>query len=56
MRENCSKWSEFDIVAFEKIRLAIINHSPLVTFNPKRAFFIASDACDTGYRGVVLLT
>ncbi len=47
------KWNESDKVAFEKLRLAIINHSDLVPFNPSRAIFVASDACDTGYGGVV---
>ena len=42
-----------DIVAFEKLRLAIINHSSLVPFNPTRLLFVASDACDTGCGGVV---
>lgn len=50
------KWTEVDIAAFEKLRLAIINHSPLVPFNPKRAILVASDACDTGYGGVVYHT
>ena len=47
------KWKELDIVAFEKLRLAIINHADLVPFDPTRPIYIASDACDTGYGGVV---
>ncbi len=35
------------------LRLAIINHFDLVPFNPSRSIFAASDACDTGYGGVV---
>ena len=38
---------------FREIRLAIINHAYLVPFDPSRPIFIASDACDTGYGGVV---
>lgn len=50
------KWAEGDIAAFERLRTAIINHSPLFPFDHHRPIFVASDACDTGYGGVVFHT
>ena len=41
------------IAAFERLRLAIINHAPLVPFDSMKSIFVASDACDAGYEGVV---
>ena len=46
-------WDPVEIVAFERLRLAIVNHESLVPFDPARPIYVASDACDTGYGGVV---
>ena len=49
-------WNDSDIAVFHRLRLAIVNHSSLVPFDSQRPIFVASDACDTGYGGVVFHT